>query len=109
MSGAEGAEATGRKASRTVVGRVVSNKMDKSVTVAVERLVRHPVYGKFIRRTTKVVAHDEQNACREGDTVAITECRPISKRKSWRVVEVVQSAAEPAGSAEAAETQGSEA
>ena len=56
-----------------------------------ERLIRHPVYGKFIRRTTKVVAHDEANACREGDTVAITECRPISKRKSWRVVEIVTS------------------
>jgi len=90
------AETAGRKTTRTVVGRVVSNKMDKSVTVAVERLVRHPVYGKFIRRTTKILAHDEQNACREGDTVAITECRPISKRKAWRVVEVVQSGSEAA-------------
>lgn len=73
---------------RTLVGRVVSNKMDKSVTVAVERRVPHPVYGKYIRRTTKIIAHDEDNACAEGDTVTIAECRPISKRKSWRVVEV---------------------
>jgi small subunit ribosomal protein S17 len=67
--------------------------MDKSVTVAIERLIKHPVYGKYIRRTTKVVAHDEDNACREGDWVAITECRPISKRKSWQVVEVVETTA----------------
>ena len=74
------------------VGRVVSNKMRKSFTVAVERLVKHPAYGKFIRRTTKVMAHDEEGTCREGDTVAIVECRPISKRKSWRVVEIVERA-----------------
>jgi small subunit ribosomal protein S17 len=78
---------------RTTVGRVVSNKMQKSVTVAVERLVRHPVYGKFIRRTTKIMAHDEDGTCREGDMVAIAECRPISKRKAWRVVEVIERAA----------------
>lgn len=82
------------KTVRKVVGRVVSNKMEKSVTVAVERLIKHPVYGKFIRRTTKIVAHDEENSCREGDTVAITECRPISKRKSWRVVEIVNKTSE---------------
>jgi small subunit ribosomal protein S17 len=75
---------------RKVVGRIVSNKMDKTVTVAVERLVQHPVYGKFIRRTTKLLAHDEANACRQGDTVAIAECRPISKGKSWRVIEVIE-------------------
>ncbi len=63
--------------------------MNKSVTVAVERLVRHPIYGKYIRRTTKIMAHDEENSARIGDTVAISECRPISKRKSWRVVEIV--------------------
>jgi small subunit ribosomal protein S17 len=74
------------------VGRVVSAKMQKSVTVVVERLVRHAVYGKFIRRTTKVMAHDEEGTAREGDTVAIVECRPISKRKAWRVVEIVQRA-----------------
>jgi small subunit ribosomal protein S17 len=74
---------------RPTVGRVVSNKMQKSVTVSIERLLRHPVYGKFIRRTTKVMAHDEEGTCREGDTVAIVECRPISKRKAWKVVEIV--------------------
>ncbi len=74
---------------RPMIGRVVSNKMQKSITVSIERLVKHPAYGKFIRRTTKVMAHDEEGTCREGDTVAIVECRPISKRKSWRVVEIV--------------------
>jgi small subunit ribosomal protein S17 len=77
---------------RPTVGRVVSNKMQKSVTVSIERLVKHPAYGKFIRRTTKVMAHDEEGTCRMGDTVAIVECRPISKRKAWRVVEVVERA-----------------
>ena len=74
---------------RPTIGRVVSNKMQKSVVVSIERLVRHPAYGKFIRRTTTIMAHDEEGTCREGDTVAIVECRPISKRKSWRVVEIV--------------------
>ena len=78
--------------SGAVIGRVVSNKMNKSVSVSIERLERHPVYGKFVRRTTKILAHDEANQCKEGDTVAIVECRPISKRKSWRVVEVVETA-----------------
>jgi small subunit ribosomal protein S17 len=88
MSAAE----TQDKPERRAIGRVVSNKMQKSVTVSIERLVKHPAYGKFIRRTTKVMAHDEEGTCREGDTVAIVECRPISKRKSWRVVEVVERA-----------------
>ncbi len=79
-------------AARTVIGRVVSNKMDKSVSVAIERVVKHPAYGKFVRRTTKVMAHDESNACKEGDTVAIVECRPLSKHKSWRVVQIVETA-----------------
>jgi small subunit ribosomal protein S17 len=83
---------TDNSAVRKTVGRVVSNKMQKSVTVSVERLVRHPVYGKFIRRTTKIMAHDEDGTCKEGDMVAIAECRPISKRKAWRVVEIVQRA-----------------
>ena len=74
---------------RKTVGKVVSNKMQKSVTVSVERLIKHPVYGKFIRRTTKIMAHDEDGSCKEGDTVAISECRPISKRKAWRVVEII--------------------
>lgn len=90
----------GESTVRTVTGRVISNKMQKSVTVSVERLVRHPVYGKFIRRTTKIMAHDEEGSCREGDTVAIVECRPISKRKTWRVVEIVARApTETAGAA----------
>ena len=85
-------QTSGAITQRRTIGRVVSNKMQKSVTVSVERLVRHPVYGKFIRRTTKVMAHDEDGTCREGDTVAIVECRPISKRKAWRVVEVIERA-----------------
>ena len=86
------AEAQEKPSQRRTIGRVVSNKMQKSVTVSVERLVRHPAYGKFIRRTTKLMAHDEEGTCREGDTVAIVECRPISKRKTWRVVEIVERA-----------------
>ena len=78
---------------RRTIGRVVSNKMNKSVTVSVERLIKHPVYGKFVRRTSKIVAHDETNECKEGDVVAISECRPISKNKSWRVVEIVSDSA----------------
>jgi small subunit ribosomal protein S17 len=84
---------TAKPASRRVIGRVVSNKMNKSVTVAVERLIEHPNYGKFIRRTSKYVAHDENNSCKPGDLVAIVECRPISKTKSWRVVEIVAAGA----------------
>ncbi len=75
---------------RTVTGRVVSNKMDKTVSVSIERLVKHPMYGKYIRRTTKLLAHDESNECRQGDTVAIAECRPMSKRKAWQVVNIVE-------------------
>jgi small subunit ribosomal protein S17 len=86
------AETQNKPVQRRTVGRVVSNKMQKSVTVAVERLVKHPAYGKFIRRTTQIMAHDEEGTCREGDTVAIVECRPISKRKAWRVVEIVERA-----------------
>ena len=74
---------------RTVEGRVVSNKMDKTVTVLVERQVKHALYGKYIRRSTKLHAHDEDNSCNEGDVVRLTECRPLSKTKNWRVVEVV--------------------
>ncbi len=79
---------------RTVSGRVVSTAADKTITVAVERRVRHPLYGKIIRRTTKLHAHDEENVCRQGDWVAVEECRPISKRKSWRLVEVLERAAQ---------------
>ncbi len=88
-------QTAGNKTERRVVGRVVSNKMDKSVTVAVERFVQHPVYGKYIRRTTQILAHDENNECNEGDKVAISECRPLSKNKSWRVVEVVDRIVSP--------------
>ena len=84
-----------RKTVRKVFGNVVSNGADKTVSVSIERVVKHPVYGKYIRRTTKVMAHDEDNACRLGDRVAIAECRPLSKRKSWRVVEVIGSNGAP--------------
>ena len=83
-----------KKAQRTIVGRVVSNKMDKSVSVAIERTIKHPVYGKYIRRTSKVMAHDAANECKEGDRVAIAECKPISKNKSWAVVSVIERAAD---------------
>ena len=79
-------------ARKTRVGRVVSNKMNKTVIVAVERLVAHPLYGKKITRTKKYYAHDEQNAAREGDTVRIMETRPLSKLKRWRVVEILEQA-----------------
>ncbi len=81
-----------QQVTRTLTGRVVSNKMDKSITVAVERLVKHPLYGKYVRRTTKLHAHDEANECREGDLVKIAQCRPLSKTKSWRLVEIVERA-----------------
>ena len=76
---------------RTLTGKVVSNKMDKSITVLIERLVKHPKYGKYIRRSTKLHAHDENNVCQECDIVTIAECRPLSKTKAWRLVEVVES------------------
>ena len=77
------------KALRTIEGRVVSNKMAKTVTVLLERQVPHPLYGKIVRRSTKVHAHDENGQCKEGDVVRIAECRPLSKTKNWRVIEVV--------------------
>jgi small subunit ribosomal protein S17 len=80
------------KLTRTLVGRVVSDKMDKTATVLIERVVKHPLYGKFVRRSTKLHIHDEQNQCGLGDTVMIEECRPISKTKSWRLVKVVEQA-----------------
>jgi small subunit ribosomal protein S17 len=73
----------------TVEGRVVSNKMHKTVTVLLERQVQHPLYGKIIRRSTKVHAHDEVGECKEGDVVRIAECRPLSKTKNWRVVKII--------------------
>jgi len=77
---------------RTVTGRVVSDKMDKSISVLISRVVKHPIYGKYLRRSTKVLVHDEQNTCHAGDRVSIAECRPISKRKAWRLVEVLERA-----------------
>jgi small subunit ribosomal protein S17 len=74
---------------RTLQGRVVSDKMDKTVTVVIERRVKHPLYGKFVRRSTKVHAHDENNECRIGDVVVVEQCRPLSKTKSWRFVKLV--------------------
>lgn len=74
------------------VGTVVSNKMEKSITVAVRRKVKHPMYGKFIGKTTKFMAHDEKNECGIGDTVRIMETRPLSKNKRWRLVEIVEKA-----------------
>ena len=82
-----------QKVERIVMGRVVSDKMDKGITVLVERRVKHPIYGKFVRKSTKLHAHDENNECKAGDIVTIKECRPISKTKSWRLVEVVEKAA----------------
>jgi len=82
------------KTQRTIVGRVVSDKMDKTVSVAIERTIKHPVYGKYIRRTSKVMAHDAANECKPGDRVAIAECKPVSKNKSWSVVNVIERAAD---------------
>ncbi len=83
---------SGDSKARTVTGTVTSNKMDKSITVLVERRVKHPLYHKIIRRSTKMHAHDEANECGIGDTVLIQECRPLSKTKSWRLVEVLEKA-----------------
>jgi len=85
---------TTEKKQRTVQGRVVSNKMDKTVTVLVERQVKHALYGKYIRRSTKLHAHDADNSCNEGDVVKLAETAPISKTKSWRVVDIVTRAAD---------------
>jgi small subunit ribosomal protein S17 len=84
--------AGGVQTRRTLTGRVVSNKMQKTIAVEIERLIRHPEYGKYIRRTTKLLAHDENNESREGDVVRIAPCRPLSRRKSWRLVAVVERA-----------------
>ncbi len=88
----EEAKAADAKLRRTITGRVVSDKMDKTVSVAIERLIKHPMYGKYIRRTSKVLAHDERNECKAGDRVTISECRPKSKNKAWQVVDVIERA-----------------
>ncbi len=77
---------------RTLLGKVVSDKMDKTITVRIERQVKHPLYGKFIKRSTKVHAHDENNECRIGDVVRVVESRPLSKSKTWQLVEIVEKA-----------------
>ena len=93
---AEGADAEKQPAApttiRTLVGQVVSDKMDKTMTVLVERRVKHPLYKKYIRRSTKLHAHDEENTCRVGDLVSIEPCRPVSKSKSWRLHEILERA-----------------
>jgi small subunit ribosomal protein S17 len=85
-------DSQGEARSRTVTGQVVSDKMDKTVSVLISRVVKHPVYGKYLRRSTKVLVHDEENTCHAGDVVSITECRPLSKRKAWRLIEVLERA-----------------
>jgi len=82
------------KSARTLSGKVVSNKMDKTITVLIERRVKHPVYGKIVSKSTKIKAHDEDNQCNAGDTVTIAETRPLSKTKSWKLVEIVERALE---------------
>ena len=77
------------KATRTLTGKVISNRMDKSITVSIPRLVKHPVYDKYLRRSTKLLAHDENNECNEGDVVIIESTRPVSKRKAWRLQKIV--------------------
>jgi small subunit ribosomal protein S17 len=86
-------QGTPTRGERTLTGRVTSNKMNKTIAVEIERLVKHAKYGKYIRRTTKLLAHDEKNESRQGDLVAIVPCRPLSRRKSWRLLRVVTRAA----------------
>lgn len=78
-----------QKTKRTLTGQVVSTKMDKTIAVLIERRVEHPIYKKYMRKSTKLLAHDENGECKEGDTVAIEECRPLSKRKAWRLQRVI--------------------
>ena len=85
-------QATERKIRKTRIGVVSSSSMDKSITVSVRRRLRHPIYGKMVNKTKKFMAHDEQNECNVGDTVKIMETRPLSKRKRWRVVEIIEKA-----------------
>jgi small subunit ribosomal protein S17 len=80
------------KTNRRLTGRVVSDAMDKTITVLVERRVQHPLYGKYIRRSSKIHAHDEENTCGRGDLVTVEQCRPLSKTKTWRLLEVVEKA-----------------
>jgi small subunit ribosomal protein S17 len=86
--------AVAERGARTLTGKVVSAKMDKTIAVVIERLVKHPTYGKYLRRSTKLLAHDESRSAREGDTVSITPCRPLSRRKSWRLLSIIERAAQ---------------
>jgi len=88
----EAGTAEERNLRKTRIGQVTSNKMDKTITVSVERKVKHPIYGKFVNKTTKFKAHDEKNECGVGDTVSIMETRPLSKLKSWRLIEIIERA-----------------
>jgi len=85
--------AEAQKTVRTLTGKVVSDKMDKTITVLIERRVKHPIYGKYVKRSTKLHAHDENNQCKIGDTVSIRETRPMAKTKSWTLVEIISQAA----------------
>jgi small subunit ribosomal protein S17 len=93
-SAASGSEGTTNStlANRTLVGRVVSDAMDKTITVLIERRVQHPLYGKYLTRSSKIHAHDAENACSRGDLVRVEQCRPLSKTKSWRLIEIVEKA-----------------
>ncbi|HEY5808024.1 MAG TPA: 30S ribosomal protein S17 [Povalibacter sp.] len=91
------AAAADEATAKTVTGKVISNKMQKTITVVVERYEPHPRYGKYLRRTTQLLAHDENNESREGDVVAIQECRPLSRRKNFRLVRVISRAAQASG------------
>jgi len=91
---AEAEQAGAEALARTVSGTVVSNKMDKTITVLIERRVQHPVYGKVIRRSSKIHAHDEENACSIGDAVTVSECRPLSKSKTWMLKSIDEKAGE---------------
>ena len=90
MNAVEESKVEEKKPSRALTGKVVSNKMDKTIAVEIERLIKHERYGKYIRRTTKLLAHDENKEAREGDTVSIAPCRPLSRRKSYKLVSVLQ-------------------
>ncbi|WP_371930958.1 30S ribosomal protein S17 [Lewinella sp. JB7] len=83
---------SGRNERKTRDGVVVSNKMDKTISVAIERRLQHPIYGKYVKKTKKLIAHDEQNECQIGDLVRIMECRPLSRRKRWRLISVLEQA-----------------
>ena len=92
MNAKEDGQVELKKPSRALTGKVVSNKMDKTIAVEIERLIKHERYGKYIRRTTKLLAHDENKEAREGDTVSIAPCRPMSRRKSYKLVSVLEKA-----------------